>query len=76
MRFFLKAEPRFDGKLRIVECYEMPSASGEPIYTGRVDDAIRAGHAREYAKFRALVDANQEQMYDQARAEYLERGGK
>lgn len=74
MRFFLKAEARFDGKLRIVEWYELPTPSGNPIATGRVDDSIRVEYAKEYAEFRALVDANQEQMYGQARAEYLDRG--
>lgn len=75
MRFFLKAEPRFDGKLRIKEWYELPTPEGNPIATGLVDEDIRREYAREYAEFVALVDANQEQMYDEARAEYLARGG-
>lgn len=75
MRFFLKAEPKFNGRLRIVEWYEFPSASGTPFFIGKVDEGVKQKYAREYAEFRALVDANQERMYDEARSEYLAEGG-
>ena len=73
--FYLKAEPDFHGKLRVLEFFTLQVGKKvlpggvvafEIDREGLVDQDIIASNPKDYASFKALVDANQEKLYGEA----------
>lgn len=63
--------------LRVIEYYRVQSyaprktSSGNMVYdsqSGHVDEGIRKANAKEYAKFRAFIEKNEDALYGAARA--------
>ena len=75
-KFFLKADPRWDGSLKVVEYYEFKFGGQKLDVNGMlvdanvisdiVDDGIRKTHAKEYGVFSALVAADKEHFHELA----------
>lgn len=75
IKFYLKAEPDFHGKPRVLEFYELQigpkSGSGDKVayqvdLQGLVDEDVKTQNAKAYADFSTLVQANQEALYGEA----------
>jgi len=79
MRFFLKAQKRFDGTLFVREFYEFgnPGDMGEPgrvpkYIVGIIDDNIKANFPNEYKTFHGYVETHAEELYSLAKEKYPE----
>jgi hypothetical protein len=72
IKFFLKAEPDFQGKLRVLEHFEFATqeaTTGKPfVSTDRVDEDVKKQYPKEYAEFAAYVHTHQESLYERARS--------
>lgn len=70
IRFFLKGFPRHDGRVRVLETYELPIfEGGKPgLLCGTVDDSVRKGSPEAYKAFADYVRANEDALYTRVRA--------
>lgn len=78
VEFMLKAEPTFEGTLRVLEYMVADSeakvigADGQSkssfVIIERIDEALKKAHAKEYKAFSDYVEANTESLYALAKA--------
>lgn len=74
IEFYLKNFKSPIGQNKIREMVKVTDAKGVAVVDTISDEGVQHQHPVEYAEFRALVDANQDEMYAAAIAESEKEG--